>query len=280
MVLAAVAVAIWPRSRAITAGGRGLRARRRGGPARLRQSLAKRPARRLGDRRPVRFAVPRIAERLERVDWPGLRGIAVGGRRYLGPVYVSLMEPEVTAASSDARDLAVRARDRVHFEEDALTYADDAYRVARRLTVSTEAAEELVQDAYVRAFRPGSSTRPAPTCGRGSCASSTTSRSTPGASATHAADGAGGGERLLPLPAHGRHLDAEEADTVVERLSQGGVVSALAALPSRTATRSCSSTSPTSPIRTPPTSSTSRSERSCRASTVDGACSRPTRPDD
>ena len=62
------------------------------------------------------------------------------------------MEPEITA-SSEARDLAVRARDRVRFEEDALAYADDAYRVARRLTGSTEAAEELVQDAYVRAFR-------------------------------------------------------------------------------------------------------------------------------
>jgi len=59
----------------------------------------------------------------------------------------------VTAASSDARELAKRARDRVRFEEDALTYADDAYRVARRLAGSTEAAEELVQDAYVRAFR-------------------------------------------------------------------------------------------------------------------------------
>jgi len=62
------------------------------------------------------------------------------------------MEPEITAPS-EARDLAVRARDRVRFEEDALAYADDAYRVARRLTGSTEAAEELVQDAYVRAFR-------------------------------------------------------------------------------------------------------------------------------
>ena len=53
----------------------------------------------------------------------------------------------------DARRLAEEARDRVRFEEDALGYADDAYRVARRLTGSTEAAEELVQDAYVRAFR-------------------------------------------------------------------------------------------------------------------------------
>src|SRR3954467_12226525 len=64
------------------------------------------------------------------------------------------MEPEVTAQSSDARDLAVRARDRVRFEEDALAYADDAYRVARRLTGSSEAAEDLLQDAYMRAFRP------------------------------------------------------------------------------------------------------------------------------
>src|SRR3954463_8258643 len=63
------------------------------------------------------------------------------------------MEPETTTSSSEPRHLAARARDRVHFEEDALVYADDAFRVARRLTGSTEAAEELVQDAYVRAFR-------------------------------------------------------------------------------------------------------------------------------
>src|SRR3954462_13542618 len=62
------------------------------------------------------------------------------------------MEPEMTA-SSEARDLAVRARDRVRFEEDALADADYVSRVARRLTGSTVAAEELVQDAYVRAFR-------------------------------------------------------------------------------------------------------------------------------
>src|SRR6476661_3096900 len=55
------------------------------------------------------------------------------------------MEPEVTAASSDARDLAVRARDRVRFEEDALAYADDAFRVARRLTGSTEEADTVVE---------------------------------------------------------------------------------------------------------------------------------------
>ena len=95
------------------------------------------------------------------------------------------MEPEMTA-SSEARDLAVRARDRVRFEEDALAYADDAYRVARRLTGSTEAAEELVpveeSDYYLYQRMGGTST-------------------------------------------------PEEADNVVERLSQGGVVSALAALP-------------------------------------------------
>ena len=141
------------------------------------------------------------------------------------------MEPEATAASSDARDLAVRARDRVRFEEDALVYADDAYRVARRLTGSTEAAEELVQDAYVRAFRSGSSTRPARTCARGSCASCTTSRSTPAASASGHRRWSRWRRATLPLPAHGRHIYTGGGRNVVERLSQGGVVSALGRVP-------------------------------------------------
>src|SRR5881227_2591522 len=52
-----------------------------------------------------------------------------------------------------ARRLATEARDRVRFEEEALEFADQVYRVARRLVGSREEAEDLVQDTYARAFR-------------------------------------------------------------------------------------------------------------------------------
>jgi RNA polymerase sigma-70 factor, ECF subfamily len=60
-----------------------------------------------------------------------------------------LGEPE---ADSGQR-LATEARDRVHFEEDALALADQVYRVARHLAGSREEAEDLVQETYARAFR-------------------------------------------------------------------------------------------------------------------------------
>ncbi len=39
------------------------------------------------------------------------------------------------------------------FDDEALALADDVWRVARRLTRDHQAAEDLVQDAYARAFR-------------------------------------------------------------------------------------------------------------------------------
>ncbi len=53
----------------------------------------------------------------------------------------------------EARRIAEDARDRVHFEEDALDLSDQVYRVARRLVGSREEAEDLMQDTYARAFR-------------------------------------------------------------------------------------------------------------------------------
>jgi RNA polymerase sigma-70 factor (ECF subfamily) len=58
-----------------------------------------------------------------------------------------------TAREPDARRLATDARDRVHFEEDALALSDQVYRVARHLVGSREEAEDLVQETYARAFR-------------------------------------------------------------------------------------------------------------------------------
>src|SRR2546423_4599916 len=52
-----------------------------------------------------------------------------------------------------ARKVAAEARNRVRFEEEALELSDQVYRVARRLVGSREEAEDLVQEAYARAFR-------------------------------------------------------------------------------------------------------------------------------
>ena len=61
---------------------------------------------------------------------------------------MSDVTPEV-----DARRIAEDARDRVRFEEEILDLSDQVYRVARRLVSSREEAEDLVQEAYARAFR-------------------------------------------------------------------------------------------------------------------------------
>jgi RNA polymerase sigma-70 factor (ECF subfamily) len=59
-----------------------------------------------------------------------------------------------------ATERAMEARDRVRFEEDALTHADQLYRIALRLSGSQQHAEELVQEAYLRAFRGWRGYRP------------------------------------------------------------------------------------------------------------------------
>jgi RNA polymerase sigma-70 factor (ECF subfamily) len=58
-----------------------------------------------------------------------------------------------TPTAAETRRLAETARDRVRFEEEALELSDQVYRVARRLVGSREEAEDLMQDAYARAFR-------------------------------------------------------------------------------------------------------------------------------
>jgi RNA polymerase sigma-70 factor (ECF subfamily) len=60
---------------------------------------------------------------------------------------------ETAPTSAETRRLAEVARDRVRFEEEALELSDQVYRVARRLVGSREEAEDLMQEAYARAFR-------------------------------------------------------------------------------------------------------------------------------
>jgi RNA polymerase sigma-70 factor (ECF subfamily) len=65
-----------------------------------------------------------------------------------------------TTPEADPRRLAEAARDRVHFEEEALELADQVYRVARRLVSTREEAEDLMQETYARAFRSWQSFQP------------------------------------------------------------------------------------------------------------------------
>ncbi len=61
--------------------------------------------------------------------------------------------PDGAPTTAETRRLAEEARSRVRFEEEALELSDQVYRVARRLAGSREEAEDLVQQAYERAFR-------------------------------------------------------------------------------------------------------------------------------
>ena len=60
---------------------------------------------------------------------------------------------ESTPTTAETRRLAEESRDRGRFEEEALELSDQVYRVARRLVGSREEAEDLMQEAYARAFR-------------------------------------------------------------------------------------------------------------------------------
>ncbi|HEY8858819.1 MAG TPA: sigma-70 family RNA polymerase sigma factor [Gaiellales bacterium] len=55
---------------------------------------------------------------------------------------------------------ASEVHDRSGFEEEALLHAEHLYRIALRLTGSRQAAEDLVQETYLRAFRAWRRYRP------------------------------------------------------------------------------------------------------------------------
>src|ERR1700758_1545185 len=71
-----------------------------------------------------------------------------------------MADPSPETDQPSASDRAAEARDRVHFEEEALTHADQLYRIALRLSGSPQTAEELVQETYLRAFRGWRGYRP------------------------------------------------------------------------------------------------------------------------
>lgn len=139
-------------------------------------------------------------------------------------------EPEAEAG----RRIASEARERVRFEEEALELADQVYRVARRMVGTREEAEELVQDTYARAFRSWRSFTPGTNMRAWLLRILTNLNTDRGRKLQRTPD-------LQPLEESDYYLanklaaaEGEQAldqERVVERLSQGSVVDALAALP-------------------------------------------------
>src|SRR5215475_9531565 len=138
-----------------------------------------------------------------------------------------------TTPEADPRRLAEEARDRVHFEEEALDLADQVYRVARRLVSTREEAEDLMQETYARAFRAWRSFQPGTNLRAWLLRILTNLNIDRGRRQQRSPD-------LQPLEEgdyflynkleEGREPNADE-ERVVERLSQDDVVSALSAVP-------------------------------------------------
>ncbi len=132
----------------------------------------------------------------------------------------------------DARRIAEDARDRVRFEEEILDLSDQVYRVARRLVSSREEAEDLVQEAYARAFRSWRSYTPGTNLRAWLFRILTNLNIDRGRRQQRAPDfqPMEEGDYYLynRLEAAGGPADDER---VVERLSQDGIVQALSAVP-------------------------------------------------
>jgi RNA polymerase sigma-70 factor, ECF subfamily len=137
-----------------------------------------------------------------------------------------------THPEGEPRRLAEEARDRVRFEEEALELADQMYRVARRLVGSREEAEDLVQDAYARAFRSWRSFRPGTNLRAWLFRILTNLNIDRGRREQRAPD-------TQPIEEGDYYLynrleensGATDVDEVVERLSQDSIVQALSAVP-------------------------------------------------
>ena len=122
----------------------------------------------------------------------GLVAASCNGQGYGRPV----SEPE---PDTEARRIAKEARDRARFEEEALSLADQVYRVARRLVGSREEAEDLVQETYARAFRSWRSFTPGHEHARLAAAYPHKPECRPRPqSPAHSSDAAARGDRLLP----------------------------------------------------------------------------------
>jgi RNA polymerase sigma-70 factor (ECF subfamily) len=133
-----------------------------------------------------------------------------------------------------ARRLATEARDRVRFEEEALEFADQVYRVARRLVGSREEAEDLVQDTYARAFRSWRSYTPGTNMRAWLLRILTNLNIDRGRRSQRAPDTTPleeGDYYLANKVAAAEGEQALDQERVVERLSQDGIVDALSDVP-------------------------------------------------
>jgi RNA polymerase sigma-70 factor (ECF subfamily) len=144
-------------------------------------------------------------------------------------------EPEAADSEGQTgRRIASEARARIRFEEEALEFADQVYRVARRLVGTREEAEELVQETYARAFRSWRSYTPGTNMRAWLLRILTNLNTDRGRRIQRTPD-------LQPLEEGDYYLanklaaaegeQALEQERVVERLSQDAVVDALAGLP-------------------------------------------------
>jgi RNA polymerase sigma-70 factor, ECF subfamily len=132
------------------------------------------------------------------------------------------------------RRIASEARERVRFEEEALELADQVYRVARRMVGTREEAEELVQDTYARAFRGWKSYTPGTNMRAWLLRILTNLNTDRGRKVQRTPDSRPLEESDYYLANRVAAVEGEQAldqERVVERLSQGGVVDALASLP-------------------------------------------------
>src|SRR5438552_2645842 len=138
-----------------------------------------------------------------------------------------------TTPEAEPRKLAEEARERVHFKEEALELADQVYRVARRFVSTREEAEDLMQDTYARAFRAWRSYTPGTNLRAWLLRILTNLNIDRGRRQQRTPDlqPLEEGDYFLynKLEASGDGLN--DADRVVERLSQNDVVDALSSVP-------------------------------------------------
>ncbi|MDX6513178.1 MAG: polymerase sigma-70 factor, subfamily [Gaiellaceae bacterium] len=138
-----------------------------------------------------------------------------------------------TPPDPDARRLAAESRDRVRFEEDALALADQVYRVARHLAGSREEAEDLMQEAYARAFRSWRSFTPGTNLRAWLLRILTNLNIDRGRRAQRAPDTQPleEGDYFLYNKLESATDGPTDEDRVVQRLSQDSIVTALSAVP-------------------------------------------------
>ena len=142
-----------------------------------------------------------------------------------------MSEPE---SDSAGRRIAGEARNRVRFEEEALEFADQVYRVARRLVGSREEAEDLLQDTYSRAFRSWQSYTPGTNMRAWLLRILTNLNIDRGRKIQRSPDMEPleeGDYFLANKVAAAQGEQSLETDKVVEQLSQDSIVNALSSLP-------------------------------------------------